>query len=78
MNVSLLFSFERKHYGVDISLFLLIHTNEISLSLYIDRFFHILQISYEIKSIFPCVFEHNASSSLHVTDLETMYLSRFI
>lgn len=28
---------------------LLIHANEISLSLYIYRFFHILQISYEIK-----------------------------
>lgn len=56
--------------------FLLIHANEISLSLYIYRFFHILQISYEIKKYIPMRIWPYASLSLHVTDLETMYLSR--
>lgn len=41
-------------------------------------FFHILQISYEIKkqTYIPMRIWPYASSSLHVTDLETMYLSR--
>lgn len=39
-------------------------------------FFHILQISYEIKKYIPMRIWPYASLSLHVTDLETMYLSR--
>lgn len=66
-------------------LFLLAHTNRVSFyGCTSTDFFHILQITYEIfkkmtkkRCVYsPCVFDHNASSSLHVMELETMYLSR--
>lgn len=56
--------------------FLLNHESEISfVTVHGTDFFHILQISYEIKYI-PMRIWPYASLSLHVMDLETMYLSR--
>ena len=77
MNVVSFFPFKEKHYlQSGCSFFCSFMQNEISLSLYIYRFFHILQISYEIKKYIPMRIWPYASLSLHVTDLETMYLSR--
>lgn len=76
---SLLFSSkENTIYGVDALLFCSIMQMKFLLSLYINRFFsYFTNILWDKKKTYiPMRIWPYASSSLHVTDLETMYLSR--